>query len=363
MSEVAISEAKSKDCHSHITNDTVRVGIVGLGRSGWAIHALTLAGMPEQFAVVAVTDQSEERRQEAVAKFGCRAHENLESLLADNEVDLVVLATPSRFHYEQALQAFSANKNVICEKPLSSTSDEATQMMKAAKAAGKVLTGFQQNRYMPSFVKLREVIASGKLGRIVQIRICIHGFGRRWDWQTLKEFSGGELNNSGAHFIDQGLQFFGSTEPEIFCHLDRTLTSGDAEDHVKVVLRAEGAPVVDVEITKSCAFPQNMWHVMGTEGGLTGTQKELTWKYVDFSKLPARPVDRQPTPDRSYNSEQYDWTEEKWTLPPDQPVQYIPFYQDLYKTLKKGTPLVVTPESIQRQIAVLEKCRKLCPWI
>ncbi|MEO6053376.1 MAG: gfo/Idh/MocA family oxidoreductase, partial [Chthoniobacterales bacterium] len=115
--------------------------------------------------------------------------------------------------------------------------------------------------------------------------------------------------------------------------------------------------------SKSCAYPQPMWQVMGTAGGLMGSQGALSWKYVDFSKLPPRPVDKTPTPDRSYNSETYDWQEESWTAPDDQPNTYKCFYADVYKTLQENAPLVITPESIKRQIALLEKCRNLSPNI
>ncbi len=339
----------------------VNVGIVGLGRSGWFNHAITLAALSEQYKIAAVTDANPDRCREAKEKFGCRTHADLNALLADGEVELVILATPSQLHGKQTQQALAAGKDVVCEKPMASNSAEVAQMIAAAKKAGKVLTVFQNQRYMPSFLKVREVIAGGKLGRIVQIRISVHGFGRRWDWQTLKEFSGGELNNTGAHFMDQALQLLGPNKPEIFCHMERTLTSGDAEDHCKVILKAPNAPIIDLEITKACAYGQDLWHVMGTSGGLHGTASQLSWKYVDFSTMPARPVDRNPTADRSYNSEQLDWQEETWEMPKDLPTTHTCFYNDLYKTLREKAPLAITPESVQRQIAILEQCRELCP--
>ncbi len=349
--------------NASVSKKQVRVGIAGLGRSGWFNHAITLQGLPEKYTIAAVTDPNSDRCKEAAEKFGCRTYGDLKSLLADSEVELAILATPNQLHCEHTLQAFAAGKDVVVEKPMASNSTEADKMMAAAKKAGRLLTIFQNNRYMPSFMKVREVIATGKLGRIVMIRIAIHGFGRRWDWQTLKEFSGGELNNTGPHFMDQALQLLGPAEPQVFCHLERTLTSGDAEDHVKVILKAKGAPMIDLEITKACAYGQNLWQVMGTSGGLTGTAGQLSWKYVDFSKMPPRPVDRTPTPDRSYNSEQLSWQEETWEMPKDLPSTQTSFYADLYKTLRENAPLVITPESIRRQIGILEKCHQLSPVI
>ena len=236
---------------------------------------------------------------------------------------------------------------------------EADRVLEAAHQSGRILAGFQNKRYAPDFLKVRQVIESGQLGRIVMIRMGLHIFRRRWDWQTLKEFGGGEMNNIGSHCIDQALQLFGDSEPEIFCHLERTLTFGDAEDHCKIILHGDSAAMIDVEITYACAYPQARWLVMGTKGGLTGSNIELSWKTTSFDGFPARKVHRAPMPDRAYNVEEFTWKEHSWQIPRNLPSPPECFYRDLYKTLRDGKPLVITPQSVRRLIAVLEKCRQL----
>lgn len=146
--------------------------------------------------------------------------------------------------------------------------------------------------------------------------------------------------------------------------MDRALTSGDAEDHVKVILKAPSAPLIEIEISRASVFPLPAWHVMGTCGTLTGSTSELKWRFTDFTGMPARPVERQPTPDRSYNRETYSWVEETWKQPSDLPeTKEQAFYQDLHRTLGGDAPLTITPESILRQIVIIEKCRALCPEI
>jgi len=339
----------------------VAVGVAGLGRSGWNLHIETIRPMKDKFKVVAVTDPNQERCRQAKEEFQCRIHDDVESLVADREVEAVVVATLNHQHCRHSVAALKAGKDVICEKPMATSLSDADRMIEVSREAGKVLTIFQNRRYEPSFLKVREVIESGKLGRIVMIKIYAHGFARRWDWQTLREFDGGSLNNTGPHHMDHALELFGDAEPEIFCHMERALTSGDAEDHVKVILRGENSPMIDLEITSACAYPQNQWLVMGSQGGLSGTTQKLQWKYVDFSKLPARPVDRNPTPGRTYNSEELPWQEETWENTGDLISDMTRFYDDVYEALRHGAAVVVTPESIRRQIAVLEKCHELCP--
>jgi scyllo-inositol 2-dehydrogenase (NADP+) len=343
--------------------EPIRVGIAGLGRSGWGIHVRVLGAMPDRYRVVAVTDPSADRRSEAQTALDCQGYAELGQLLADDAVELVVLATPSHLHADGAVRALGAGKHVIVEKPFAADLDGADRMIAAAGAARRVVTCSQNFRYVDDFLAVREVIRSGKLGRILLIRIAWHFFRRRWDWQTLKELGGGTLNNDGSHAIDQALVLLGDVEPEVFCRMERTpLCAGDAEDHVKVILHAPGAPMIDLEFTNACAYPQERWLVMGTRGSLTGGHRSLRWKHFDPAAVPERQVSREPTPDRSYNAERLPWTEEAWELTePDPRASNKRLYQDLYATLREGAPLAVAAESVRRQISVLERCRELSP--
>jgi len=341
-------------------DDKVKVGIAGLGRSGWNIHARILEDLPDEYKVVAVSDPIENRRQEAVEKFGCKAYPEFDDLIKDEDVELVIVATPSYLHAPCTIKALEAGKHVVCEKPMATNLAEADAMIETAKKTGKILTVFQNSLFAPDYLKVKEVIQSGKLGRIVLVKIHNHTFGRRWDWQTLKKFGGGELRNNGVHLIIQGLQLLGDKEPEVFCDLQRTLTLGDAEDHVKVILKASDSPLIDIEVTRACAYPQDNWLVMGTQGGLAGSHHSLRWRYFDPKDLPPRQVDTKPTPDRSYNVERIPWKEESWSSEAEYQSSGIAFYKELYKTLRHGTPLPVTPETVRRVMWIIEKCFELC---
>ena len=341
--------------------EKIRVGIAGLGRSGWDIHARLLAELPEQYQVVAVVDADVKRRDEAVERFDCLAYTEYGELLNDNAVELVVVSLPSFLHADGSIQALAAGKHVVCEKPMATALPDADRMVAAAEASDRVLTIFQQRRYNPEFVKVQEVINSGVLGRIVQIRLTESKFTRRWDWQTLKKYGGGTLNNTGPHFLDQALQLFGPAEPQVLCHLDRTLTLGDADDHLKLVLRAAGAPTIDIEISSCDAFPDDTWHVLGTLGGLRGNTRKLTWKWVDPATMPPRQLDERPTPDRSYNRDELTWQEDSWELDGSAAGAYTGFYRDLYETIRNGAPPVITPQSVRRVIWLQEECHRLSP--
>ncbi|MBI4243359.1 MAG: Gfo/Idh/MocA family oxidoreductase [Planctomycetes bacterium] len=341
--------------------ERIRVGIAGLGRSGWDIHAKSLKILTGEYQISAVCDPDERRLSEAKDNLNCRTYTTLNGLLGNPDVELIVIATPSNLHAENTIRTLKTGKAVVCEKPMATTLADADLMIEEYRKTGSLLTIFQNYRYMPGFLKVKEIIDSGKLGRIILVRMAWHSFGRRWDWQTLKKFGGGTLNNTCPHVIDQALQILGPVEPEIFCQMEKAITLGDVEDHLKIILKVPRSPLIDIEVTSACAYPQESWLVMGTQGSLTGTYSKLRWKYFRPEELPERKVDTTPTLDRSYNREEIHWYEEEWSLPEDKKPEPVMFYLDLYNTIRKNAALAITPESARRVMWVSERCRQLCP--
>ena len=340
----------------------VRVGIAGLGRSGWGIHARAVGELSELFALVAVCDPDAERQKEAKDRFGCRAYDEYPDLVADDEVELVIVATPSQLHVRDTISALRAGKDVLVEKPMARDLAEVDEMIAVAQETGQMLTVHQNYRYAADFQRVKEVIESGVLGRILEIRIAVHQFRRRWDWQTLKRYGGGILSNHGAHVVDWATLLIDDPEPELFCHMEATpLYAGDADSHVKLLIRPQDGPVIDIELTHACAYPQETWLVMGTQGGLSSDRRTVRWKYFDPGKAPPLVLDTQPTPDRSYNAETLPWREECCELADDFASGVRKLYRDLHATIRRGRPLVITPESVRRQMAILERCRALSP--
>jgi scyllo-inositol 2-dehydrogenase (NADP+) len=317
--------------------------------------------LKSKYEIVAVFDKDAARRTEAADEFGCATYSSYADLINDRNVELVVVAMPNQLHATCAIEAMMAGKNVVCEKPLATNLKDADRMIACAKRRKRVLSVFQNRRYQPDFLTVQKVIRSGVLGRIVQIRMGVWGFSRRWDWQTLKRYGGGLLNNHGPHYLDQALELFGEGKPKVFCTRDKVLTLGDADDHAKVILHGKGHPTVEVEVTAACAYPQEPWLVMGSKGSLAGNSKELRWCYIDPVRLKKRTVETAPTPDRSYNWEKLTFTNRTWRVDKDTSPGEVGFYLDLYRTLRERRKLVVTPEQVRRQMWVLEQCRAQAP--
>jgi len=347
-----------------MANRPIRVAILGQGRSGYDIHARHLA-RDRRYTIVAVAEPLADRREQAEREFGAQTYEDYRDLIRRDDLDLVVNAAPSHLHVPISLEVLAAGHNVLCEKPLARRAAEVDQLIAASRRAGKLLAIFQQSRFAPYFEQVGKVIRSGVLGRIVMIKVAANGFGRRWDWQTLQECNGGNLLNTGPHPLDQALQLFGPGMPTITCLMDRANTFGDADDHVKLLLSGEGRPTIDLEISSCCAYPLYAYQVYGTRGGLSGTTTEIAWKYFDPRRAPRQTLLREPLAGRAYCRETLKWTERKWTVPKGKAdlFSYMSrqFYSHLHKTLTEGAPLVITPEQVRQQIAVIEECHRQNP--
>lgn len=342
----------------------IRVGIIGQGRSGRNIHCAHLVQDP-RYKITAVCDTIEERRQAAAADYGCDVYADYHDMLKRDDLDLVVNASFSHYHAPVTLDIIKSGHNVVCEKPLARRPCEVDALIHAAREAGVVFTIFQQSRYAPYFQKVREVIESGVLGRIVMIKIAFNGHSRRWDWQTLQEYNGGSLLNTGPHPMDQALQLFGPGMPRVTAFMDRANSFGDAEDFVKVILSGEGRPLIDLEISSCDGYPLYTYHVHGTCGGLTGTMQSLKWRWFDPKEAPAQTLIREPLPKQAYCSEELKWYDDSWTVPPASSDLFASisgsYYTDLYKTLVEGAPLAIRPETVRRQIEVIDECHRQCP--
>jgi scyllo-inositol 2-dehydrogenase (NADP+) len=264
---------------------------------------------------------------------------------------------------------------VLCEKPLAHRVAEVDELVEASKRSGKLLAIFQQSRFAPYFLQVREVITSGVLGRIVQISIAFNGFGRRWDWQTLQEYNGGNLLNTGPHPLDQALQLFGGGNgpdamPQVTCMMDRANSFGDAEDYVKLILRGPGRPLIDLEISSCDPYTCFTYNVQGTQGGLKGSTSRVDWKYFVLAEAPEQRLIREPLckPDGTpaYCGEELQWHEASWEDP--DPAGMLnrmagSLYDTVYNALTTGAPLAVTPQHVRLQMAVIEECQRQNPHI
>ena len=173
---------------------------------------------------------------------------------------------------------------MVLEKPIA-VSEEQCAALEAAdrKYPGRLF--FRQNRrFEAGFQAVWKILRSGLLGRVGMVKIYRHpGFVRRLDWQTLREFHGGLLNNWGPHMVDQGLRLLESEVADLWCDLQHNVAAGDADDQVKLLLRGKNGRVVDIEISGTSALPGRLYELWGDRGSLCVPLDEKTvhLRYLD----------------------------------------------------------------------------------
>jgi scyllo-inositol 2-dehydrogenase (NADP+) len=266
----------------------LRTAIVGLGRIGWQFHLPAVKEHESQFELVGVVDPLAERLTEAASQFGARGYDTLPAMLAAEKPQLVVIASPTKFHPDHALAAFAAGADVFSDKPLAASLAEAERMVAGAQQAGRKLMIYQPHRVTQECQSIRALLARDLIGKPFLLKRTCSRYARRNDWQALTANGGGMLNNYGAHFIDQTLYLAGSAPKRSFGALRTAVSVGDADDVVKLVLELESGMLVDLDINQAAAQTEAPWVIHGPRGSITQEAGGKAWlvKHVPASDLP-----------------------------------------------------------------------------
>ena len=162
------SSAFAPAASAYAANDQVQVGVIGCGaRSQELMTALTAhSGV----RITKICDVYQGRVERTIEKTKASAAKNWREILADKSIDAVVIASPDHWHKAHVIEALRAGKDIYCEKPLTYTTDEGLEILKAVKESGRILQVGSQGVSSESNLKAREMISSGKLGQVTMIR-------------------------------------------------------------------------------------------------------------------------------------------------------------------------------------------------
>ena len=341
----------------------LNVAIIGQGRSGKNIHgAFFRSEKNEYFNVKYVAEVDAFRRQVAEKIYpGCVTFADYRDLFDIKDIDLVVNATFSETHYSITKELLLNGFNVLCEKPFGRTRYECEELIKIAKEKGVLLQCFHQSLHAPFFTFTKEVLASGKIGELLEVSIRYNGFSRRWDWQTLQKKCAGGLYNTGPHPIGYALSFL-DFDPEarvVYSKLATALTSGDADDFAKVIITAPNKPLIDVEVISCDAYNDHNIKLIGTKGTYACTFSGYKLTYIVDGENPERPVIEEflknENGDPIYCSEELKkHTEEGKFEGSAFDVGTLNIYKDIYYALTEGKVMRVVPEMAAQVIGVIE---------
>ncbi|GEQ04320.1 Gfo/Idh/MocA family protein [Staphylococcus gallinarum] len=197
----------------------LNIGIIGCGGIANGKHLPSLEKISEA-SLVAFCDIDKAKAQLAAETYGSddsKVYEDYRDLLADKTIDIVHICTPNNTHKSITVDALNAGKHVMCEKPMAKTTDEAREMINAAKRNKKKLTIGYQNRFRGDSQYLRKVTQRGDLGEIYFSKA--HAIRRRAvpTWGVFldeEKQGGGPLIDIGTHALDLTLWMMDNYEPE-----------------------------------------------------------------------------------------------------------------------------------------------------
>lgn len=242
-----------------------RAVVIGYGFAGKCFHSY-LIGITPGLTLHGVASRDAATRARVVAERGCRAYASFDEVLADPEVDLVVLATPNSTHCALAVQALDAGKHVVTDKVMCLTLDECDRMIAAAQASGKMLNVFQNRRWDGDYLTLRQLIADGRLGDPRWIEMAWQGFGAWGGWRGQAAMGGGKLYDLGAHLIDQLVMLFPQAIERVYCRMHHDLSVTDTESQALVVIEFAGGATGVCDTSSLAAIPKPRFHAFGTGG-------------------------------------------------------------------------------------------------
>lgn len=303
----------------------IKVGLVGLGRSGWGMFDDLLKGICEgMYEVVATCDIIPERTAEAKELYGCREYDCIEKLVQDEEVELVIIATRSIDHFKHAMLALKAGKNVVIEKPVSINIGLAEELLSYAERPDTPKLYLRQNRrFETMFNEVLDKINSGILGTVYEIDIEQRGYERRDDWQTLHEFGGGLILNWGPHIVDHACVLLDSEVREQFGHMQRCAAGGDREDHFSMHLIGENGRKVNVWISGASALNSGRsFTVYGNRGAMVCNETNVKLRYINPQQVLPEVVSSAETPINHWGASgtfeavlKPDWIEKEYEVP------------------------------------------------
>jgi predicted dehydrogenase len=244
----------------------VRWGILSTANIG-VRKVIPATQKAERCEVVAIASRDGERAARTAAELGIpRAHEGYDSLLSDPDVDAVYIPLPNSEHAAWTIAAARAGKHVLCEKPLAMTAAEAEEMVRACANEGVLLMEAFMYRLHPSWEAARDLVASGRIGRVRAVQSWFSYFNDDpGNIRNVPELGGGALYDIGCYCINLSRMLFGGEPTGIEASVTRDATGTDVLTSAILAFDDD----VAVFTCSTRAEPDQRVHIYGTEGRIS----------------------------------------------------------------------------------------------
>ncbi|HSH20855.1 MAG TPA: Gfo/Idh/MocA family oxidoreductase [Draconibacterium sp.] len=335
-------------------NSTVCTAIASFGMSGLVFHGPALK-VNKGFKVVSILERSKNISKSMFPDV--EIVRSYKDILENGNIELVIVNTPDKFHFEMARQALLYGKHIVVEKPVTLNSRQAAELVHIAREKELVFTVYQNRRWDGDFRTVQKILEEKKLGRLIEFESHFDRYRTFITPDTWKEEGdefAGVLYNLGSHMVDQVFVLFGKPNA-VTAHLKIVRTGGVVNDYYDIRLEYDGFSAI-LKCSYLVKNPGPRYSIYGEYGTFykwgIDPQEELLKK----GNLP-RGESWGTEPETEWGTILYekngvDFKEEIETLPGN----YNLFYDNVYDAIRKGADLNVKPEEAVQVLKILEAC-------
>ncbi len=333
-------------------NQNINVALVGYGLAGSAFHAPVI----EEVEGLTLSTVVSSRKNEISSRYpNVKVLADVDAVLKDDQIDLVVIATPTDTHYALAKAALMADKHVVVDKPFVITKEEAIELKEIAQLKGKKLSVYQNRRFDGDFMTVRTLLDNNALGEIYTFESHFDRFRPHVDlqkWREQDKLGSGVLYDLGAHLIDQAMVLFGKPH-WIIADVAKTRKGAKVDDYFHIVLGYNDLRVIlhSASIVKA-SMPRFTVH--GDKGSFVKYGLDPQEERLKQGEKPSGALGIEKSTQYGIKTD-IDGKEQKVpTIAGD----YRIYYNQIANAILTNSPLPVTPEEAVGLIEMIEICIK-----
>jgi len=322
--------------------------------SGLVFHGPSLK-VNSGFEVIFILERSKEISKQIFPEATIVRSYN--DILDNSDVELVIVNTPDKYHYEMAKQAILKGRHVVVEKPMTLDSSQAVDLVELAHEKGVVFTVYQNRRWDGDFMTVQKVLKENKLGRLVEFESHYDRYRTVITPETWKEEGdeySGVLYNLGSHMVDQAFVLFGKPLA-VTAHLKIVRNAGVVNDYYDIRLEyGKFAALLKCSYLVKKPGPRYILH--GELGSFFKFGIDLQEELLKAGTLPSGENWGTEPPEMwgaiSYQKDGNEFEEAVETIPGN----YNIFYDNVFDAIRNSAELFVKPEEAVEVLKILEAC-------
>lgn len=330
--------------------DKIVTALASFGMSGRIFHAPFIQHL-EAYELNTILERSKNLSQDKYPN--ARIARSFDEICSNHKIDLIIINTPSHLHYSMTKQAIEAGKHVVVEKPFTSTSKEASELIELAKTKNVTLTIYHNKRLESSVKTIQKIIDLKSIGTVKEIKVQLRRYRpepgpKKWKEDNFP--AAGLLYDIGSHYIDQFLFLFGPPD-RIESQLEIQRPNGKVNDFFDITFHYPGfkTRMISDLLTKESKYP--CLEIVATQGSYKKyshdpQEAQLASEDCDWKNLGVEDKKHYGTITKAGQETKF----------PSERGDYISFYENLSDVImKRKKDLLVPPEEALAVINIIEK--------